>query len=177
VFKVLSSKEIYKNKWMKLREDTILRPSGAQGIYTVVEKNNFAVIIALKDQNIQLVSQYRHPVQERSIELPMGAWPEKPDADPTELALGELQEETGYKAHHIEKLGFQYVDNGGGTMGAHIFFATELEFVGKNLDPEEEDLESFELPVAEFEAKIVSGEITDATSIAAFALAKFKGLV
>ena len=177
MFKVLSSREIYKNKWLKLREDTIERASGAKGIYTVVEKNDFAVIIAIKDNQIQLVSQFRHPIQERTLELPMGAWPEKPNADPTELALGELQEETGYKAKHIEKIGFQYVDNGGATVGAHIFFATDLEFVGKNLDEEEADLESLELPIAEFEAKIINGDVTDATSIAAYALAKLKGLV
>jgi 8-oxo-dGTP pyrophosphatase MutT (NUDIX family) len=177
MFKVLSSREIYKNKWLKLREDIIERASGAKGIYTVVEKNDFAVVIAIKDKQIQLVTQFRHPIQQRALELPMGAWPEKPDADPTELALGELQEETGYKANHIEKIGFQYVDNGGATVGAHIFFATDLTFVGKNLDAEEEDLESLEMPVAEFEAKIVNGDVTDATSIAAFALARFKGLI
>ena len=177
MFKVINSKEIYKNKWMRLREDIIERANGAKGIYTVVEKNDFAVIIAIENSMLQLVTQYRHPIQERSLELPMGAWPEKPNANPLDLALGELQEETGYKANHIEKIGFQYVDNGASTVGAHIFYATDLEFVGKNLDEEEADLESCELSVKAFESKIVSGEITDATTIAAYALAKLKGFV
>lgn len=93
----------------------------------VVEKNNFAVIIAIKDEQIQLVTKYRHPVQERSLELPMAAWPEKPDADPSELALSDLQEEMGYKANRIEKIGFKYVDNG--------ICVSEVQRIDLNLSP------------------------------------------
>jgi ADP-ribose pyrophosphatase len=58
-----------------------------------------------------------------------------------------------------------------------VFFATGLTFVGKNLDPEEEDLESLAMPLVEFEQKIVDGEILDACTIACYGLAKLKGLV
>jgi len=177
MIKTLSTKIVYQNKWMKVREDIVERQSGAEGLFGVVEKPDFAAIIAVEHDRIHLVEQYRYPVSQRSIEIPMGAWPEQPDADPMDLALGELQEETGYFANQIKQIGFHYVDNGGATLGCHVFFATDLEYVGKKLDAEEEDLESLSLPISVFEQKIVDGEILDACTIASYGLAKLKGLV
>ena len=177
MIKTLSSKIVYKNKWMTVREDIIERDSGAEGLFGVVEKPDFAAIIAIENNKIHLVEQFRYPVAQRSLELPMGGWPDEPDADPLELALGELQEETGYFANQIQKIGFHYVDNGGATVGCHVFFATDLEFVGKDLDAEEEDLVSLTLTIAEFEQKIIQGEILDACTIACYGLAKLKGLL
>ncbi|MEI8633013.1 hypothetical protein P4S72_25285 [Vibrio sp. PP-XX7] len=58
-----------------------------------------------------------------------------------------------------------------------MFFATNLTFVRKSLDAEEEDLISMKLPLHEFEQKIIDGTILDACTIACFGLAKLKGLV
>lgn len=177
VFKTLKSTLIYENAWLKLREDIIQRPSGKEGLFGIVEKPHFAAIIAIQAGQIYLVEQYRYAIDKRSLELPMGAWNDQPDADPTLLALGELQEETGYKANQIELIGFQYVDKGTATHGCHVFFASDLSFVGKKLDEEEEDLVSVVMPIEEFEGKIVDGSVFDATTIAAYGLAKLKGLV
>ena len=38
----LSSREVYRNAWMRLREDEILRSNGQRGIYGVVEKDEAA---------------------------------------------------------------------------------------------------------------------------------------
>lgn len=177
MMKTLSSTVKYQNRWIRVREDIIERPSGNEGLYGVVEKLDFAAILAVENGVIHLVEQYRYPIKQRSLEIPMGAWTEKPDAHPLELALGELQEETGYQANHIEKIGFHHVDNGGSTQGCHVFFATDLHFVGKNLDAEEEDLTSLTLSLDEFEAKISNGQILDACTIACYGLAKIKGLL
>lgn len=177
MFKTKSIRTVYKNRWMSVREDIIERPSGAEGLYGVVEKPDFAAIIAIEDGHIHLVEQFRYAVQQRSLELPMGAWPEKPDADPAELAQGELQEETGYRARKLDKIGFHYVDNGGATLGCHVFMASQLEFVGRNPDAEEEDLVAITLPLYEFENRIIQGDILDACTIACYGLAKLKGLV
>lgn len=177
MYKVLKRTQVYSNPWLALREDIIQRPSGAQGLFGIVEKPNFAAVIAIQDGHIYLVEQYRYAIDQRSLELPMGSWNEQPDVDPIQLALGELQEETGYLANKIEPIGFQYVDKGTATHGCHIFFATDLEFVGQKLDEEEEDLELIVMPLRDFEDKIIQGSIFDATSIAAYGLAKLKGLV
>ena len=66
----IESKIVYENKWMSVREDKILRTNGHEGIYGVVEKNDFAVIAAIQDQQIYMVQQYRYPVEARFWELP-----------------------------------------------------------------------------------------------------------
>lgn len=93
--KQLDSKVVYQNKWMTVREDKILRPSGAEGIYGVVDKPDCAAILAIDNGMIHLVQQYRYTVGQRCWEIPQGAWESNPDADHLELAKGELREETG----------------------------------------------------------------------------------
>jgi 8-oxo-dGTP pyrophosphatase MutT (NUDIX family) len=89
---------VYENRWMRVREDTIQRRDGSDGIYGVVEKPDFVVIVPLNGDRLHLVEQFRYPVGARYWELPQGSWEEAPDADPLELARGELQEETGLRA-------------------------------------------------------------------------------
>ena len=43
----LSSREVYRNHWMLLREDEILRSNGERGIYGVVEKHDGAIILQI----------------------------------------------------------------------------------------------------------------------------------
>src|SRR4051812_39223187 len=90
------SRIVYQNRWMRVREDTLRYRDGSPGLYGVVEKPNFVVIAAVEpDGHIHLVEQYRYPIGARCWELPQGAWELKPDADPLEVARGELREETG----------------------------------------------------------------------------------
>ena len=51
----LSSREIYRNPWMRLREDEILRSNGVRGIYGVVEKDEAAIILPIEGDRIWLV--------------------------------------------------------------------------------------------------------------------------
>ena len=64
---------VYKNRWMTLREDAIVRSDGSTGRYSVVEKPDFAVIAAVADGEIYLVEQYRYALQQRCWELPQGS--------------------------------------------------------------------------------------------------------
>ena len=173
----LSSRVVYQNKWMTLREDRIVRESGNEGIYSVVEKPDFAIVIAVEDGLVHMVEQYRYPIGERQLEFPQGAWEENPDADPQVLAAGELQEETGLIAKQWDYVGYQYLAYGFCDQGYHIFVARDLTMTKKNLDPEEEGLLSKTVSVKELEAKILAGEIKDATTCNAFGLARLKGLL
>jgi 8-oxo-dGTP pyrophosphatase MutT (NUDIX family) len=99
---------------MRVREDTIRRRDGSIGIYGVVEKPDFVVVVPVEDNGrLHLVEQYRYPVKGRYWELPQGSWEQEPGADPMEMARGELQEETGldaalmtYVGHLFEACGY-----------------------------------------------------------------------
>ena len=94
-FEQLSTREVYRNPWLSLREDRIERPDGSGGIYSVVDKPDFALVIPAERDGFHLVEQYRYPVGGRFWEFPQvtGAAP-----DPESLARAELAEETGLRA-------------------------------------------------------------------------------
>jgi ADP-ribose pyrophosphatase len=59
-----STRLVYENRWMRVREDTIRRRDGSIGIYGVVEKPDFVVIVPVEDDGrVHLVEQYRYPVK------------------------------------------------------------------------------------------------------------------
>lgn len=174
--KTLSSREIYRNRWMTLKEDRVQRGDGSEGIYSVVEKSDFVVIIPLQDDDIYVVDQYRYPLGQSTLELPQGSWELSPDATPERVAAGELREETGLIAGKLTYVGYQKLAQGYSTQGYHIYLATDLTHVGQQLDAEEYGLSVCKMKHSAFMAHILSGEISDATSVTAFLLAQAKGL-
>lgn len=173
----LSSRVVYQNRWLRVREDQVRRPSGHRGIYGVVEKPDFVVIAPIQDGMAYLVEQYRYPVAGRYWELPQGSWEDTPGADPEALAAGELREETGLVASSIRPVGHLFLAYGFCNQGYHVFHATGLGFAGEQRDAEEEGLVAKAFPLAEVEAMICRGEIKDATTVAVWGLLKMKGLL
>lgn len=167
---VTSSRIVYENKWMTLREDEIVRSSGARGIYGVVEKPPFAVIVPIDAEgNLHLVEQYRHPIGRRSLEVPQGSW-ERADVAVEVLAQAELREETGLIAGTLEMIGRLHLAPGFCTQTYDVFLATDLTPGPTSLDPEEEGLMVVSVAFSDVFRLIADGTITDATTVAAIAL-------
>ncbi len=175
--KTLRSQPIYQNQWISLKEDEIQRADGSTGIYSVVEKPDFAVIVPVQEGMIYVVEQYRYPITTRTLELPQGSWELTPDADPLDVARGELAEETGLVAQTMVPVGYQKLAQGYSSQGYHIWFATGLSQGPQQLDREEVGLTRRAIPVDEFAKLIAEGKVSDATSVTAFLLARLKGLV
>lgn len=170
------SKVVYRNRWMTVREDAILRANGSAGIYGVVDKPDFAVIAAVQDQSIFLVEQYRYPVRGRYWELPQGSWEDRA-IDPLELAKAELREETGLTAGSMLHAGRLFLAYGHSSQAWDLYLATDLREGETQLDAEEEGLVSRAFAVPVVEAMIADGTIRDATTVAAFGLLRLKGLL
>ena len=171
--KTLSSREVYRNPWLRLREDRIERSNGAEGIYGVVDKDDCAIIIPIDGDYLYLVEQFRYTVQRRFLELPQGGW-EMAGVDPEELARGELKEETGLLAEHMQFLGTSYVAYGYANQKMHIFLATGLSHSEKEPDPEEHDLQLHRVPIIEFESMLRDGRIMDVCTLAAWGLYRLR---
>src|ERR1700716_2155559 len=90
----LGSRRVYANAWMTVREADIRGPDGSAGIYGVVDKPDYALVIPLQDGQLHLVEQFRYPLGLRRWEFPQGTAPNLADAAPDELAARELREET-----------------------------------------------------------------------------------
>ena len=174
----LSTKVVYQNRWMRVREDAVRRRDGSEGIFGVVEKPDFVVIVpAEADGRLHLVQQFRYPVGGRYWEFPQGSWETTPGADPIEIARGELQEETGLIAAEVTHCGHLFQGYGYASQGYHVFLAKGLHRATAALEPEEQDLVIGTFASAEVERMITDGEIKDATTVAAFGLLRLKGLL
>jgi 8-oxo-dGTP pyrophosphatase MutT (NUDIX family) len=170
----VSSREVYRNHWMRVREDQILRSNGQPGIYGVVEKDDGAIIIPIEiddigGDRIWLVEQFRYTIQERVLELPQGAW-ERAIENPEDLARGELKEETGLESERMQYLGFSWIAYGFTKQRHHVFVATGLTMTQNKPDAEEHDIAVRSIPIAEFERLILEGTIRDGCTHAAWAM-------
>lgn len=181
-YTVLSSRIAYENPWTRLREDIIRRPNGKEGLYGVVERNQFSVIVPLGHTSqglptITLVNQYRYPIQKRLWELPMGMWETRPDAAPETVAAGELKEETGLVAQTMQHVGILYQGAGYSNQKGHVYLATDLAQKASHRETTEQDMYCQTFTLQEIEEMIIKNEITCMVSLAAFALLKVKKLL
>lgn len=171
------SRVVYENRWIRLREDAIVRPDGVPGIYSVVERADFAAIVAVEAGQIYLVEQFRYPVGGRYWELPQGAWEDDPSKSPEEVARGELREETGLVAGQMQQVGSLFIAYGLCTQRCNVFLATALTQHGQQLDAEEAGMVCRAFPLTEFEEMLREGVIQDGTTMAVFGLLRLKGLI
>lgn len=166
----LGTRQVYANAWMTVREDPVRRADGTTGIYGVVDKPDYALVIPLDGERMRLVEQYRYPIGMRRWEFPQGTAPDRGDEDPLTLAARELREETGLRAGKLVELGLLDVAPGMSSQRGRVFLATQLVEGFHEREHEEQDMRSAWFPRGEFEAMITRGDITDAQTIAAYTL-------
>ena len=168
--KQLATREVYRSKWMRVREDVVEFPSGAQGTYSVVEKRDFVLVIPYENGGFWLVEQYRYPVGTREWEFPQGGWPTGSDGTQQELAIAELREETGHVADSMVHLGRLHTAYGYSSQGYDVYLATGLTPGDVDREVTEEDMIHEWRSDAEVRAMARRGELRDAHSLAALAL-------
>jgi 8-oxo-dGTP pyrophosphatase MutT (NUDIX family) len=166
----VASREVYRNDWLTVREDDIRLPDGSAGIYSVIDKPTYALVIAQDGDRFHLVEQFRYPLGRRRWEFPQGAAPGQENLDLTELANRELREETGLRAASMELLGMLDVAPGMSSQRCGVFLATGITEGEHDREHEEQDMHSEWFSRAQLEGMIRAGDITDAQSIAAWAL-------
>lgn len=166
----LSTRQMYVNPWMVVREDQIRRPDGSEGIFGVVDKPDYALVIPLDGERMHLVEQFRYPLGLRRWEFPQGTAPDRADSDPIELAHRELTEETGLRAETITPLGLLDVAPGMSSQRGRVFLATGLTQGEPKREETEQDMRTAWFARTEVTAMIRDGRITDSQSIAAFTL-------
>lgn len=168
--RTLGSREVYRNAWLSVREDDVQRDDGSVGIYGVVDRQDFALVVPAERDGFWLVEQYRYPVRRRSWEFPQGTWGAGATGTPEELAAAELREETGLRAESLRHLGHFHEAYGMSSQGFDVYLATGLTPGEPERDPTEQDMRHAFFPEAELLGLIARGKMVDACTLAAYAL-------
>jgi 8-oxo-dGDP phosphatase len=169
----IASREVYRNSWMIVREDDVRRQDGHVGIYGVIDKPTYALVIPQDGDRFRLVEQFRYPIGLRRWEFPQGTAPGTLDGDeppPAELAAQELREETGLLATSMVVLGQLDVAPGMSSQRGWVFLATGITEGEHDREPEEQDMHSEWFTGEQIERMMVDGVITDAQTLAAWTL-------
>jgi ADP-ribose pyrophosphatase len=169
-WKRISRSVLFRNGWWAYVRDEYVLPSGKTGEYHLVHTNGASMVIPVTGEGkLLLVNQYRYLCAKESIEFPCGGV--KDGSTYQETARHELREETGYTADALSEAGEFNPYNGVTDEICKIFIARGLRFVGGKPDDTEE-FEYLHLTPSEIGARIVSGEIWDGMTIAAWAIAQ-----
>jgi amino-acid N-acetyltransferase len=162
--RTLATRRIYQGRAISVHVDTVKKPNGRITTREIVEHGNCVAIVAVDDKdNVLLVRQFRQAVGKELLEIPAGSI--EPGEYPEEAVRRELQEETGYFPHKVEKLGCFYSTPGYCNEYLHVYLATKLS--PKSLHAEDTaGIELVRVPLEHIPDIIASGEICDAKSIA-----------
>jgi 8-oxo-dGTP pyrophosphatase MutT (NUDIX family) len=170
VVDILNSHQVHANPWLTVRQDEVRRPDGTTGSYCVVEAADIALVVPLDGDRVHLVEQYRHPVGGWCWEFPSGSTDEDFDSDPAGVAARELREETGLVPGELVPLGTLAVHPSTLDQRCHVFLATDLTEGPMQREVAEQDMRSAWFTLTEVGQMIRDGGITDAKSLAAYAL-------
>ena len=122
------------------------------------------IVPVLDDGQICLIRNYRISVDQWLIEIPAGTM--EPPEPPLECAHRELQEETGYVAAELEKLGELFLAPGLLDERAHVFCGRGLTPGPQKLEADEK-IETLVADLQQIDAWIDDGKIQDAKTLAA----------
>lgn len=172
-FKRLSRDLVAHGAIIDYYQDTIQVPNGNVVKWDFIQHKGAAAVVPVDDQGrIIMVRQYRNALDRYTLEIPAGGLQsvEEPTAD---AALRELEEETGYKAEHIELLISVRTTVAFCNEKIDIYLATGLTPGKQHLD-EDEYVQVGAYTVEELTEKIFACEIQDSKTVAAILAYKDK---
>jgi ADP-ribose pyrophosphatase len=165
-WKTLTTREVYRNKWMRLREDVAAMPNGRTTLYGVCEFGQcVGVLPFVTPDDVVLVRQYRYVQRENSRwEMPTGGV--HPGETPQAAAQRELMEEVGYRAGTLLPISSYYTSKSVCDETAHLYIGRDL-VLAQSVPDETEFFEVAIFPFAEVLRQVLASEIRDGMTIIA----------
>ena len=158
----IDSKIIYKNPWIVVREDIVIRPDNKKGVFGVVKMKAGVSILPLDgENNVYLTQEYHYAVERITIEAISGGIDDKEHK--LDTAKRELKEETGILADEWIDLGVVDPFTTVITSPNYMFLARSLTFT--KADPEgTENIKIIKAPLTEAIKWVRENKITHAAT-------------
>ena len=169
---LLSKRNVYHTPWFNLIEKKF--SNREQPFYSLEMKDYVTVIARTIDKRIILVSQYRHVLEKQTFEFPSGHIEE--GENPSDAAIRELFEETGYFNKNIQFLGSLFSDTGRHENRIWCYWVDKVIQKNKNY-LEKDSIEVHAKTKSQLYQMINSGNFCHALDIATLGLAKLKGKI
>lgn len=164
-WRTLTTRQVYTNPWIRVREDVAALPDGRTTIYGVIEvPPAVGVLPFLDDRTVVLVGQYRYVARGFYWEMPTGGM--KPAESEEAAVQRELAEEAGYQAARLVKLCTFYSSKSVLDEVAHLYMARGLRPVARGGD-DTEFIEVRAFPLEEVVRMVDRSEIVDAMTVIA----------
>jgi len=165
-WKTLSSQLVYKNPWMRVREDIAEMPNGKTTLYGVIECNQaVGVLPFMDDDHVLMVRQFRYVFGENQRwEMPTGGL--HPPESLEDAARRELREEVGYDATDLLYLSTYFTSKSIMHEVAHLYLGRGLTKV-EAVPDETEFLELGILPFDQVLEMVLASEIRDSMTVIA----------
>jgi len=164
-----STQQLFRGKLVSVRGDQVLLPNGKVAAFEIVEHPNSVVMVPVDEAGrVWFVLQHRQAAGGEILELPAGTL--QAGEEPRACALRELREEIGMGAGDLIPIGSFYLAPGYATEFMYAFLAQEL-YADRAPADEDEVITTDPIPLEEVRRMIHRGQLQDAKSIAALALA------
>jgi len=164
-WRTTSTRPIYRNRWIDVREDMVELPDGHTTVYGVVECSECVGVLPFLDRDtVLLVGQYRYVARDFFWEMPTGG--QHAGETALDAAQRELAEEAGYEAGRLVELCDFHTSKSILREVAHLFVAEDLRPASRPPD-HTEFIEPRAFPFAQVLAMVERGEIKDAMTIVA----------
>jgi ADP-ribose pyrophosphatase len=156
----------YDGRLFKVQVLTWTDEHGRQVTREIVQHPGAVMVIpALDERTVVMIRNQRIAVKETLWEFPAGKL--ESGEKPLNAAHRELEEETGFRAAAMQRLGEFYTSPGFASELMHAFVAEDLTFIGQRLEAGE-DIDCANVPIVEVFAMIRDGRLRDGKSIAGF---------
>jgi len=165
----LDSETVYSCRIFSLRKDRNRSPrDGREHDFFVLDSGEWVNIVPVTpDNQVVLIHQYRHGVDEITLEIP-GGMVDPHDPSPLHAARREMQEETGYDSEDIVELGSIHPNPAIQNNRCHTFLARDVEKRFETNFDTTEETEVILVPAIELPTLVRQGKITHALVVTAF---------
>ena len=167
-WKVIRSSRDGSYRVFSIRTDHALSPrTGVSHDFFILESEPWVNVIAItEDEQILLVRQYRHGLQDVTLEIPGGLV--DPGDTPLVAAQKELRQETGYEASEWISLGCVHPNPAIQSNECYTYVAKGAHLAGDLDLDDKEDISVVVKPLSDVPRLIQEGQITHALILAAF---------